>query len=61
MASSLRASTISCPLHIYGVTIDFSKSKTEVESAEVLRIGKSYSPVGREAGKSLRRSFSPPM
>ncbi|KAG2356372.1 hypothetical protein BDR07DRAFT_1492039 [Suillus spraguei] len=60
MASSLRASTGSYPLHIYGITIDFSKSKTKVESAE-LWIGRLHSPIGHEAGKSLRRSFSPPM
>ncbi|KAG2335674.1 hypothetical protein BDR05DRAFT_971539 [Suillus weaverae] len=62
MANSLHASTVSCPLHIYGITVDFSNSKTNVvESAEV-QIGKLHSPIEHEAGKrSLRRTFSPPM
>ncbi|KAG2356375.1 hypothetical protein BDR07DRAFT_1423529 [Suillus spraguei] len=44
MAGSLLASTISYPLHIYGITVDFSKSKLNVKSAEV-RIGKLHSPL----------------
>ncbi|KAG2348295.1 hypothetical protein BDR05DRAFT_995709 [Suillus weaverae] len=61
MANSLHASTVSCPLHIYGIAVDFSNSKTNVESAEV-RMGKLHSPIEHEAGKrSLRRTFSPPM
>ncbi|KAG1895941.1 uncharacterized protein F5891DRAFT_1193554 [Suillus fuscotomentosus] len=50
-------------LHIYGITVDISKSKTNIESAEV-RIGKSHSPIElkREEpeGRSLRHTFSLP-
>ncbi|KAG1760615.1 hypothetical protein EDD22DRAFT_954769 [Suillus occidentalis] len=60
MASSLHASTVSWPLHISGITVDFSKSKTNEESVEV-RIGKSHSPIEREARKNFRRTFSPHM
>ncbi|KAG2134598.1 uncharacterized protein EDB93DRAFT_1306011 [Suillus bovinus] len=62
MADSLHPSTVSCPLHIFGITVDFSKSKINVVSAEA-RISKLNSPHGleREAGKSLRRTFSPHM
>ncbi|KAG1810483.1 uncharacterized protein HD556DRAFT_1454633 [Suillus plorans] len=48
------------PLHIHGITVDFSKLKTNVESAEV-RIGKFNSPIKREEGKSLCETFSPPI
>ncbi|KIK34232.1 hypothetical protein CY34DRAFT_813072, partial [Suillus luteus UH-Slu-Lm8-n1] len=60
MADSLHASTISCPLHISGITVDFSNSTMNVESAEV-RTGKSHSQIEHEVGKSFRRTFSPPM
>ncbi|KIK31913.1 hypothetical protein CY34DRAFT_814464 [Suillus luteus UH-Slu-Lm8-n1] len=60
MANSLHPSTVSCPFHISGITVDFSNSKTNVESAEV-RTGKSHSQIEREGGKSFRRTFSPPM
>ncbi|KAG2064917.1 hypothetical protein BDR04DRAFT_1145644 [Suillus decipiens] len=60
MASSLHASTVSCPLDIYGITIDFRKSKKNVESTEVC-IGKLHSPIEHEAGRVLRHTFSLPM
>ncbi|KAG2052538.1 hypothetical protein BDR06DRAFT_513188 [Suillus hirtellus] len=63
MADSLYASesTVSYPLHISGITVNFNKPKTNIESAE-LRIGKLHSPITREAGnRSLQRKFSPPM
>ncbi|KAG1898832.1 uncharacterized protein F5891DRAFT_440057 [Suillus fuscotomentosus] len=58
MANALHASTALC---IHGITVDLSKSKTNVKSAEV-RINK-HSPIEleREAKKSLRWTFSPPM
>ncbi|KAG1887924.1 uncharacterized protein F5891DRAFT_987990 [Suillus fuscotomentosus] len=50
-------------LHIHGITVDFTKSKSNIESAEV-RIGESHSPIElkREGpeGRSLRYTFSPP-
>ncbi|KAG1869346.1 hypothetical protein DFJ58DRAFT_723192 [Suillus subalutaceus] len=55
------ASIVSCPLHIYGITVDFSKSKTNVESVEVQISKLPHSPIEREAGKSWRQTFSPPM
>ncbi|KAG2052520.1 hypothetical protein BDR06DRAFT_957503 [Suillus hirtellus] len=48
------------PLPIYGITVDFSKFKTNTESAEV-RIGKFNSPIKHAEGKSLCETFSPPM
>ncbi|KAG1761947.1 hypothetical protein EDD22DRAFT_823989 [Suillus occidentalis] len=60
MANSLHASTVSWPLHISGITVDFSKSKTNEESVEV-RIGKSHSSIEREARKNFRQTFSPHM
>jgi GTPase SAR1 family protein len=60
MANPLHTSTVSCPLHISGITVDFSKSKIQVESAEV-RTGKSHSQIEREVGKRFRRTFSPPL
>ncbi|KAG1892894.1 uncharacterized protein F5891DRAFT_1282272 [Suillus fuscotomentosus] len=48
------------PLPIYGITVDFSKLKTNRESAEV-RIGKFNSPIKRAEGKSLCETFSPPI
>ncbi|KAG1898888.1 uncharacterized protein F5891DRAFT_442436 [Suillus fuscotomentosus] len=47
-------------LYIYGVTVDFSKSKTNIESAEV-RIGELHSLIEYKAGKSLRHAFSSPI
>ncbi|KAG1810454.1 uncharacterized protein HD556DRAFT_1320596 [Suillus plorans] len=63
MVDSLHASesTVSYPLHISGITVNFNKPKTNIESAEV-RIGKLHSPIALEAGnRSLQRRFSPPM
>jgi GTP-binding protein EngB required for normal cell division len=54
-------STNSSPLHIYGITVDFSKSRTNVESAEVQISKLPHSPMEHEAGKSWRRTFSPPI
>ncbi|KAG1873220.1 hypothetical protein F4604DRAFT_1925726 [Suillus subluteus] len=55
------ASIVSCPLHIYGITVDFSKSKMNVESIEVQISKLPHSPIEREAAKSWRQTFSPPM
>ncbi|KAG2356376.1 hypothetical protein BDR07DRAFT_1364291 [Suillus spraguei] len=62
MTSPLVASTVSYPIHIHGVTMDFSKSKLNVESAEVW-FRNSHSPIEHDAGKtrSFRLTFSPPM
>ncbi|KAG2115594.1 hypothetical protein BD769DRAFT_1752585 [Suillus cothurnatus] len=62
MASSLDASTPVYPLYISGLNVDFSKSKKNVESAEV-RINDLRSPTSMKsgAGKVLRQTFSPPM
>ncbi|KAG2114996.1 hypothetical protein BD769DRAFT_1642260 [Suillus cothurnatus] len=64
MASSLDASTPVYPLYISGTSlnVDFSKSKKNVESAEV-RINDLRSPTSMKsgAGKVLRQTFSPPM
>ncbi|KAG2127680.1 hypothetical protein DEU56DRAFT_526745 [Suillus clintonianus] len=60
MASSLHASTVPYPLHISGLSVDFSKSAKNVESAQV-RIGKSHAPVERATGKTLQLIFYPPM
>ncbi|KAG1735753.1 uncharacterized protein EDB91DRAFT_1144047 [Suillus paluster] len=57
MADSLH---IPCPLHISGVFVDFIKSGKNVEFAEV-RIGKLHSQIERNAEKTLRQTFSPPM
>ncbi|KAG2126191.1 hypothetical protein BD769DRAFT_1668628 [Suillus cothurnatus] len=53
-------SMVSYSLRISGITVDSSKSRTNVEFAEV-RIGKLRSPIEHEAGKIWRRTFSPPM
>ncbi|KAG1813471.1 hypothetical protein EV424DRAFT_1349050 [Suillus variegatus] len=57
------ANALANTLHIHGITVDFSKSKTNIDSAEV-RIGESHSPIElkREEpeGRSLRHTFSPP-
>ncbi|KAG1869351.1 hypothetical protein DFJ58DRAFT_723202 [Suillus subalutaceus] len=47
-------------IHIYGITVDFSKSKRNVQSAEV-QIGKLHLPIERQAGKIWRQTFSTPM
>ncbi|KAG1722121.1 hypothetical protein EDB19DRAFT_1835147 [Suillus lakei] len=62
MANSLDASTVPYPLYISSVSVDFSKSNKNVESAEVW-IGRSPTLIERErgAGKALHRTFSPPM
>ncbi|KAG1805273.1 hypothetical protein EV424DRAFT_281868 [Suillus variegatus] len=53
-------STASCPL-INGITVDFKKFKTNIESAEI-RIGKSPLRIDERKGrKSLQHTFSPPM
>ncbi|KAG1806045.1 hypothetical protein EV424DRAFT_1544123 [Suillus variegatus] len=60
MANTPHASTVSWPLHVYGITVDSSKSKPNIESVEV-RTSK-YSPIEleHEAGKRFRRTFSKP-
>ncbi|KAG1733789.1 hypothetical protein EDB19DRAFT_1911354 [Suillus lakei] len=62
MANSLDALTVPYPLYISSVSVDFSKSNKNVESAEVW-IGRSPTLIERErgAGKALHRTFSPPM
>ncbi|KAG1858794.1 hypothetical protein DFJ58DRAFT_781762 [Suillus subalutaceus] len=53
-------STAHCSLYISDVLVDFTKSRKNVESAE-LRIGELHTPVERAARKTLRQTFSPPM
>ncbi|KAG1840871.1 hypothetical protein C8R48DRAFT_739820 [Suillus tomentosus] len=62
MANSLHASTVSCPIRIYAVKVDFSKFKTDITAFEVW-IGKSLRPpyVKHQARKSLRQTFFPPI
>ncbi|KAG1744542.1 uncharacterized protein EDB91DRAFT_1246668 [Suillus paluster] len=60
MADSLHAPPVHCLLHISGVSVDFSRSRKNVESAEA-RIGKSHRQIERGAGKTLRQTFSPSM
>ncbi|KAG1810388.1 uncharacterized protein HD556DRAFT_49062 [Suillus plorans] len=57
MANALHPSMV---LYIHDITVDFSKSKTNIESAE-LRIGDSHSPIEHKVEKSLRHTFSSPM
>ncbi|KAG1806987.1 uncharacterized protein BJ212DRAFT_775994 [Suillus subaureus] len=59
--SSLDASTPVYPLYISGVIVDFSKSKKNVESAEVRISLKLPMSIKRGAGKALRQTFSPPI
>ncbi|KAG2343624.1 hypothetical protein BDR05DRAFT_999898 [Suillus weaverae] len=54
-------STPTRPLYISGVIVDFSKSKKNVESAEVRISLRSPTPIKSRAGKALRQTFSPPM
>ncbi|KAG1808031.1 uncharacterized protein BJ212DRAFT_1385095 [Suillus subaureus] len=54
------ASTVSSPLHIYGITVDFSKPEMNVRSAEV-RMGKLHLRIERKAGNSWQQTFSIPM
>ncbi|KAG2137846.1 uncharacterized protein EDB93DRAFT_1301477 [Suillus bovinus] len=51
---------VSSHLPVHGITIDFTRSRTNIESAEV-RIGRSSSQIQRDAGKSFQQKFSPPM
>jgi hypothetical protein len=47
-------------LYQIGVSIDFSKSGKDAEIAEV-RIGNLHTSIEREAGKTLRQTFAPPV
>ncbi|KAG2145436.1 uncharacterized protein EDB93DRAFT_1251306 [Suillus bovinus] len=49
--------TSSSHLPVHGITIDFTSSRTNIESAEV-RIDKFSSQIERDAGKSLQQKFS---
>ncbi|KAG2368056.1 hypothetical protein BDR07DRAFT_1605662 [Suillus spraguei] len=63
MADSFRTLPVHHPIHISGVSVDFSKSGKNVESAGV-RIGQLRHTLierDREAGKILRQTFHPPM
>jgi GTPase SAR1 family protein len=50
-----------CPLYISAVVLDFSKSKKNVESAEVRISSMSPTPINGWAGKAAQQTFSPPM
>ncbi|KAG2125445.1 hypothetical protein DEU56DRAFT_570816 [Suillus clintonianus] len=60
MANSFHTSTVPCPLHVSGLSVDFSKSAKNVESAQV-RIGELHTPVERGEGKTLQHTFSSPI
>ncbi|KAG2746331.1 hypothetical protein P692DRAFT_20836127 [Suillus brevipes Sb2] len=61
MASPLDATAPVCPLYVSGVSVDFSKSNKNVESADVRISRKSPTPMKSGAGKALLQRFSPPM
>ncbi|KAG1722913.1 hypothetical protein EDB19DRAFT_1954343 [Suillus lakei] len=60
MANSINTSTVPGALHVSGISIDFSNSEKNVESAEA-RIGGLLRPIERGTGKILRQTFSPPI
>ncbi|KAG1766737.1 hypothetical protein EV702DRAFT_788274 [Suillus placidus] len=60
MANPTHTLTVPCALHISGISIDFSNSEKNVESAEA-RIGESFRSIERDAGKTMRQTFSPPI
>lgn len=63
MANSIHMNhTLTAPyiLHISGISIDFSNSEKNVESAEA-RIGELSRSIGRGAGKTMRQTFFPPI
>jgi GTPase SAR1 family protein len=53
-------STAPCALRISGISIDFSDSEKNIESAEA-RIGKLSRPIAQDVGKTMRQAFSPPI
>ncbi|KAG2140671.1 hypothetical protein DEU56DRAFT_288749 [Suillus clintonianus] len=59
MDNSLHASMVPS-LNISGLSVDFSKSGKNVESAQV-RVGKLHAPVGRGEGKTLQQVFPSPI
>lgn len=60
MINAIQTSTAFCALHISGISIDFSNSEKNIESAEA-RIGEVLRPIERDAGKTMRQTFSPPI
>ncbi|KAG1847392.1 hypothetical protein F4604DRAFT_166432 [Suillus subluteus] len=60
MANSIHTSTTPCALHISGISIDFSNSEKNVESADA-RINQLSKPIEHDAGKTMRQTFSPPI
>lgn len=56
----VNTSTVLCTLHISGISIDFSNSEKNVESAAA-RIGELLKPIERDGGKIMRQTFSPPI
>ncbi|KAG1812277.1 hypothetical protein EV424DRAFT_1646164 [Suillus variegatus] len=61
MANPLHASTVSCPLHISGIIVDFSNSIRKVTSAEVRLSKDSPLQLQCEAGQTFRQTFSNPI
>ncbi|KAG2034763.1 hypothetical protein BDR03DRAFT_1013208 [Suillus americanus] len=63
MANSIHTSTAPCALHISGISIDFSNSEKNVESAEARINHQSSRPINiaHNAGKAVRQTFSPPI
>ncbi|KAG2052281.1 hypothetical protein BDR06DRAFT_1009775 [Suillus hirtellus] len=60
MANHVHTLTAPCAIHISGISIDFSLSEKNVESAEA-RIGKSSRPIDHIVGKTMRQTFYPPI
>ncbi|KIK39067.1 hypothetical protein CY34DRAFT_808695 [Suillus luteus UH-Slu-Lm8-n1] len=56
----VNTSTALCTLHISGISIDFSNSEKNVESAAA-RIGELLEPIERDGRKIMRQTFSPPI